>query len=162
SGNNHHAKLFDTTGARIERSFFNVPLVGGPKNVSPPVMKTTPPELLGVKPGAWPSGSNGNVMPGLALTPASLPRVKRWQVDYVSPRPGSSLLAWSKNGRVLAAGDEAQLRIFARDEGGLRLLRILPGTSPGGIAFGSDPKILAVWHSGDGNEQRHGIRFWDL
>jgi WD40 repeat protein/tRNA A-37 threonylcarbamoyl transferase component Bud32 len=85
----------------------------------------------------WAPGPPNQGLPGLVPRPASLPGVRRWQVETVSPRGGVYALALSANGKQLAvAGHDRCVRIYESASG--KLLRLLPGHP-------DVPRLLA-WH----------------
>lgn len=111
-----------------------------PGNPKPPIaIVERPPQE---KP--WKSGPADNVLRGLVPRPATLPGIKRWQVETVLPHSAVNTVAWSADSRLLACGTETgEVRVY--DAQTLQLVQLLIGHSNrvNSIAWSPDGKRLA-------------------
>ena len=78
--------------------------------------------------GNWDPGPAHDILAGLIHRPAELPGVGRWQVETVFSRSQMGRIAWSHDGRWLACNgsSEPRIRLYALQEGRLRLTRVIP------------------------------------
>ncbi|MBC8355707.1 MAG: DUF1080 domain-containing protein [Planctomycetes bacterium] len=105
----------------------------------------------------WKPDSPESVLPGLIPLPATLPGIKRWQIETVAPRSAILSVDWSLKDNLIACGTTTGcVRVYNAKS--FQLVNIFPGHSSRvvSVAFSPDGTRLASG-SADGS-----VKVWNL
>jgi serine/threonine protein kinase len=110
----------------------------------------------------WQPGPNDIDLHGLVAYPASLPGVRRWQIETIQPRGQLGDLQWSPDGKWLAMADSRQLRIYEFADGELTLNQLWSAREViASLSWSPDSERIAA--SSDSRSARpNSLQVWNV
>lgn len=115
--------------------------------------KETPPNTA-TKPSTSNLGPTENILPGLIPRPATIPGIKRWNIESRAIRSAVNRIAYSPDGQLLACGEHAG-RVRLYDVAANKLINVLSTKSSviDSLAWSSDGERLAIGF-------QHQVQVW--